>query len=1485
MPSTAHRSSTAPARRLVILPCTVVTAAFTAAVVSITGILPGVSSLTPTAIAQFNTTNPVFVDDSPTAASAIRRVAEFIAQDNIPEASRVLQRLLDEQPDRLIPVTAIESGLGAADAEWFVSVRHAALRALEGEPALLDWYRRSEGPLAEAMLGEGRIDELERSRPLTTAGFIAAVRIAQRHFESARFDAARIVLQSLVNHPDRRPPTQLATQQPPAELAEARRIADHLVDQLPRYITNPDRDDVFDLARTWRDETRRQALDRAAIQPADIPQQARLTPHDPISGGLSTDLAGLINKPLATADLPEPATPDDAVAATMVGQNLRGVAETAINLWGMPTAHGENLYINTGRGVAAWNQLTLEPLWTYIPRGATRLDFDAARTRIRRTYPSVGTSIEDPLSIAAGDGVVAAVTGLAMAFSREGDPRLHAIDAATGKPLWTAVPRTFGEDLERGEFRGAPAISEGVLIAPVRRFLPERRQQIEHLLGFNARTGELLWKRTVASSGTLPHRMDGGVATGVVIDRGIAYFASRQGVVTAIDVFTGRPRWARRLDAVPGNTAANPEPTWSPNTPIVANDRLLVLSSDRRTLLTLDTRTGQERHRLSTGAVLNPTPRYLVRSGEHIALVNDRQIVVLPIAEPERAQAQATRMFPEPGIRGRVVSAGDRLFVPLGTGFVVVDPLSPADGSSSIVQLDRPGSLLPLGDRITVVDDQSAHQYVLWDRAELVLRERIDNAGDDPTPAVTYAGLAHRAGATQRVIEASNLALDAIARDADQRRAADQRRRLFDTLDEIIDVRQTARFIAEAGSTRRPADDTTDRALLDLLDRSANEPAQRVGYILAAARSAQLDDRVTDAVDLYQRILDDTTLAPTERRGDVLSVRADLYVHRRLADLIAAHGREPYSHINQRAAEELAALPQEPLPASVESLARRFPHADATPTIYLRLADAYARAGNTYAQVNALEAGFRSASQLDSTDMHTIATIVASLLTALDSAGQTRAAADIYRNATDRFGSQALLSADTDGAIATIAARLDDRLGTLYRWPRIGNLQADGVSLLDGWTLLTPLLEPAEPRRQPALALRSISSQGAISVALAVPADNNENAVNITWEHSTTSDDAWLVSMDETAAIFAYADQSGLSLERVRIADGQSLWSTPPTRELFTEHTGDHARVLRNAAALTERIPTPLDGRVRRDAIVIAADERTTVLADRSGRLAAINTATGETMWSIVTTVDRLYDVAVQAGTIVIAGDEEGPGTTDTASLRAVVVVIDAASGDIRSRLPQPDGQIRWIRMDAAGTLYLATERSVSAFDLRLGMRRWHSADRRLQATRDAWIFGQRAMILGGLLDRTITLIDTTTGAVIASPLDDPRQRLAGTRPIRIFQADNTHAAISTFQGVYTYALETGRLIGADQLGGFDNLVAPVPAQGALVTIDAVEVDTTADGIDVFTLYRLASPAASLEQAQPLAFGTRPRRIAILDGLVAVQAGGSTIIVRAPINE
>src|SRR5438105_9570867 len=59
--------------------------------------------------------NPVYTDDSPVAGETLAQVRQFIASKDDSEAARELQKLLDEQPDRVVAVEG--------QPELFVGVR------------------------------------------------------------------------------------------------------------------------------------------------------------------------------------------------------------------------------------------------------------------------------------------------------------------------------------------------------------------------------------------------------------------------------------------------------------------------------------------------------------------------------------------------------------------------------------------------------------------------------------------------------------------------------------------------------------------------------------------------------------------------------------------------------------------------------------------------------------------------------------------------------------------------------------------------------------------------------------------------------------------------------------------------------------------------------------------------------------------------------------------------------------------------------------------------------------------------------------------------------------------------------------------------------------------------------------------------------------------------------------------------------------------
>lgn len=138
--------------------------------------------------------SPVYVDDSPTAEQVLAQLPRLVAQQNLAEAAANIQRLLDEEPARLVA--------DADDPDLYSSVRGRMHAALLASPALLERYRLTQEPRARRLLEEGQAEQVERSLLLTRAGVDAALTLATDHFEHARFHAAAQTVAQLRAHPD-----------------------------------------------------------------------------------------------------------------------------------------------------------------------------------------------------------------------------------------------------------------------------------------------------------------------------------------------------------------------------------------------------------------------------------------------------------------------------------------------------------------------------------------------------------------------------------------------------------------------------------------------------------------------------------------------------------------------------------------------------------------------------------------------------------------------------------------------------------------------------------------------------------------------------------------------------------------------------------------------------------------------------------------------------------------------------------------------------------------------------------------------------------------------------------------------------------------------------------------------------------------------------------------------------------------------------------
>ena len=95
---------------------------------------------------------PVYVDDSPRAWELFLRARDQ-ASDNLGEAVRLYQELLDDYGEKLLPVRE-------ATPDHFVAVRARVLTELSGNQGLLDRYRIAETAEATRLLDGGRLRRL-----------------------------------------------------------------------------------------------------------------------------------------------------------------------------------------------------------------------------------------------------------------------------------------------------------------------------------------------------------------------------------------------------------------------------------------------------------------------------------------------------------------------------------------------------------------------------------------------------------------------------------------------------------------------------------------------------------------------------------------------------------------------------------------------------------------------------------------------------------------------------------------------------------------------------------------------------------------------------------------------------------------------------------------------------------------------------------------------------------------------------------------------------------------------------------------------------------------------------------------------------------------------------------------------------------------------------------------------------------------------------
>ena len=191
------------------------------------------------------------------------------------------------------------------------------------------------------------------------------------------------------------------------------------------------------------------------------------------------------------------------------------------------------------------------------------------------------------------------------------------------------------------------------------------------------------------------------------------------------------------------------------------------------------------------------------------------------------------------------------------------------------------------------------------------------------------------------------------------------------------------------------------------------------------------------------------------------------------------------------------------------------------------------------------------------------------------------------------------------------------------RWPRVGELEREGLQVLAGWSVMEPLM-----RLRTGVASRGVVMKSDDEIALFTPGDEaggNPADLTAAWKRPIDTEMMELVRIDSEAAYFFFASAKGAVIEKVSQSPASLKWQTP----LFVDVPSRAPAARPGRREMEPRIPTPQDGLALLTDGVVTMDDRTMVLLERQGYATALDTQSGAVLWTIRSPLDRVYDAVV----------------------------------------------------------------------------------------------------------------------------------------------------------------------------------------------------------------------------------------------------------------
>ena len=1303
---------------------------------------------------------PVYVEDSPAAQDLAEAALELRDQGEYVQAAQKLQSIIEKYPHKLMRTGASSY----TDAVLWVR------RSLREEERLLSAYRTlfdeeaarmadQAMPTPDRPIDVAALRAVLSQYTLTPAGMRAGLTLSAYHLERAEARDALSVLDDLMNHPD------LSEQ--PGRYHMLRGVALLLIGNRDGYETQLSLlDELGDV--TWHDDLQAMAH---RVHPT-LRRQADL--HAVGTASLPSDLT----QPLWEIDLLEALW---AEAGQRV--EVRKAIEDRALLRVRPVVAREHIILNLGDGMIAYDRASGWRQWEvqdqreptenalmYMPH-TTVIEPRGVCVVGDRVYGYLGWVYPNQAARAPGS------TGVS----------LVAANLEDGRERWRVTPGDLDPSFENASFDGTPITGGGRIYTLIKRVQVTGLHDV-YLAALDESDGGLVWRRHLSSSSSqAPYNR--GPSPRMTQHAGRLYISDNRGAVVSMDGRTGTVRWVTILPeaGIVDVTAVRTVRTRSdvPEPVVTAAGLLIPPIGSGRAYLLLDVETGEVTRTLDDSPWSDVSACY--PAGEDVLAIGSASVSLFDGATLDQLWRKQLDVGRDGTVRGRpaigLSSAGAgtnergvvvfttqrRLYaLKLNDGQVLAD-----------VSNDTAGHVVLAPGQVLVASTIGLHAYTDWQVARQHLLDLVEQHPSDPRPGMALARLALRSGRDAQVLQGIDLALASLTHPPMESLEPDQRQaEVYDLLYDIT--------ISDAS-----VNPDLRGELLDRMARSATGPKQEAAYQLTRGRHLIEMNEPARAVEHYQEVLADPSLAAQLYTVGRRSRLAGLEARRQIKGLILSHGREVYRSYDLLAEHELQELIStgEQDAAVYIALADRYPLALSVNRARQYAADRALETGDEAGALRQLQAVYLDTA--DDADRSQIAGRIAALYLSHDRPEHARH----WLRRVKREYPQLLLT-DESGLVtaADWLARLDEQsLFTFRQLPRIG-LPLSEPTWIDGrpmhsithvvgadrpcdrvlmagngewWMLSMPGL--TEPWRQP------IPAQGMRVLA---------------W-------DGWQV---------LWWSPQTMTLGAIDSRTGEALWQSVDCRALM-ERAGGLGMQQERRNRQQQQFLEVLGGTTVRRSFRVgeAADERliwavdlsSVVLADHLGRVACIDRDTGRVRWSVLGQADSLTDVAIGDGLVALAG----ASWVDTAAQHGIITLLDPLTGEQHKTVFQTEQVPIWIAFADNGHLISAMSGTLPAHHVATGLTQWHTDS----AIRNSlW---SRYRIGGNLL--TVAEMRGEVGTLQVVELDDGR--VVNQLPVRS-AADK----LALFDPVYTtdawYAstqMQTLSLEASGQLRWIDAICAP----------------------------------------------------------------------------